>query len=123
VGVATTATDKKVSVTTTGATASKDRSVSLAEIAAMFEGEFDDDGFGLVPEWSLPDAAIKGGGEGEGEADGFPGGVPASLDQLVDWLDLPGGGAPAGDKLKDDTASPGLGRYYSTFSANDEWPI
>ena len=70
------------------------------DLSTMYEAEND---FGLVP-----------GSEGLP----FEDGVPSSLDELVDWLDIAGGEAPAKS-----TAAPHGIQPYSTFSTDDKWPI
>lgn len=72
------------------------------ELSTMFEGEND---FGLVP----------------GSEDiSFGDGVPSSLDELVDWLDIAGPDVVA---EKTTTTSPHDIQHFPTFSTDDEWPI
>ena len=72
------------------------------DLSTMFEGESD---FGLVP-----------GSEGIPFGDG----VPSSLDELVDWLDIAGADV-AVDKTT--TTRPHDIQHFRTFSTDDEWPI
>lgn len=69
----------------------------------MFEGENGD--FGFV--------------QGSGEESLFDGdGVPSTLDELVDWLDIGGGQTP-----QKSTAGPHGIQPCTTFSTDDKWPI
>lgn len=69
------------------------------DLSTMFEGEND---FGLVP---------------GSEDTSFGGGVPSSLDELVDWLDI------VGEEHDKSTTAPHNIQYFTTFSTDDKWPI
>lgn len=73
------------------------------DLSTMFEAEND---FGLVP-----------GSEGISFGDG----VPSSLDELVDWLDIAGGDVAV--QKMNTTTSPHDIQHFPTFSTDDEWPI
>lgn len=77
----------------------KESAQLTADLNTMFEEEND---FGFVPGFEeLP----------------FEGGVPSSLNELVDWLDIAGGETP------DAISAPHDIQHFRTFSTDDKWPI